>query len=322
MRKAIFISLILLCITPVFAQTSWPPIGAKWHYSYRPCDMGNCSGLIKEFIYFEAVSDTVINDTLCTKIVVEYHNDKKEVKYLGDEFFSTEGDKVFNYHHGRFNLLYDFSLQVGDSVTLTLGSNCNLYDQLESSGLYLEEPIPIKHYVTAKDSIAIGNKKYQYINMVYTTGEINPMVYPFFNNLIIKGIGSIEFLTGKLTTPIESGFYGNLRCYSDGIVNYTTDIPCEELTSAERITDNRNVYVYPNPVTTNSVICFPNPEQADVFISVSDMKGKVVWSTETCDEYSIIELGNLSNGIYTYRVYTKGEWIGSGKFAKSNNAPK
>jgi hypothetical protein len=316
MKKIILIPLFVLFIAQVFGQTGWPPIGAKWHYSYVPCDIwGGCNAI--EYIYFEAVKDTLVNDTLCTKIIVEHHNGKKEVKYLGDEYiFSTE-DQVYNYHHGQFYLLYDFSLQMGDTVALQLGSNCNLYDQMESSELYLADPLPVNHIVVEKDSVEIDGKKYLFMDMDFTPNDIGYPFYLFFGNrVIIKGIGSLEFLTGKLTNPIESGFYGPLRCYSDSTVNYTTDIPCDYLTSAERITDNTNVYVYPNPVSNQSVICFPNPKNATISISISDMKGKIVWSTETCNDYSTIESENLSKGVYMYRVYNNDSWIGSGKFVK------
>jgi hypothetical protein len=317
MKKIILIPLFVLCIVQVFAQNNWPPIGAKWHYTYRPfCIDGHGCWQVKEFVYYEATSDTVINDTLCTKITVEYHNYKKEIKYLGDEFIFSEGEQVYNYHHGHFNLLHDFSLEPGDSVMLTLGSNCNLYSQLENSDVGYYAETTIKHHITKKDSIEIEGKKYLYIDITTPLAMYDNPLYNFFNNRIIKGIGSLEFLTGNLFSPIEIGRYGNLRCYSDSETRYTTDIPCDYLTSAERITDNTNVYVYPNPVSNQSVICFPNPKNATISISISDMKGKIVWSTETCNDYSTIESENLSKGVYMYRVYNNDSWIGSGKFVK------
>jgi hypothetical protein len=198
-----------------------------------PCDIwGGCSA--KEFIYFEAVKDTLVNDTLCTKIIVEHHNGKKEVKYLGDEFIYSTENQVYSYHHGHFNLLYDFSLQVGDTVALQLGSNCNLYDQMESSELNLAAPLPLNHIVVEKDSVEIDGKKYLFMDMDFIPNDIGFPFYLFFGNrVIIKGIGSLEFLTGKLTNPIESGFYGPLRCYSDSTINYKTEIPCDYISEVE-----------------------------------------------------------------------------------------
>jgi len=315
MKKIIIIPLLVLCVVQVFGQTGWPPIGAKWHYSYMPCSIWGCSGSIKEFIYFEAVKDTLLNDTLCTKIIVEYHKDNNEVKYLGDEFIYSTENQVYNYHHGRFYLLYDFSLQVGDSVVLTLGSNCKLYDQLEN-GLILN-PRPIKHFVKERDSINNNGEKYLYIAFDITSEsnvDFNSLLFDY--RIIIKGIGSLDLLTGNLFTGIESGFYGPLRCYSDSTVNYTTDIPCELLTSAESFHSNQKVWIYPNPVTEKSIIYFPNPLKTEVIVEIINSDGKMMTSNETCDSYMQINPKNFSKGIYIFRVYSKDEFIASGKFVK------
>jgi hypothetical protein len=319
MKKIIIIPLFVLCITQVFGQTGWPPVGAKWHYSYQPCSMGGygCSEWIKEFIYFEAIKDTMMNDTLCTKIIVEYHNDKKEVKYLGNEYiFSTE-NQVYNYHHGHFYMLYDFSLQVGDTVVLTPGSNCNLYNQLESTDMGYLDTIPLKFFIKEKDSIEIDGKKYLFMDMDNIFEGSNIKFYLSFDyKMIIKGIGSLDFLTGKLVAPIEAGRYGPLRCYSDSSVAYTTDIPCDLLTSVESFNSNHKVWIYPNPVTEKSIIYFPNPLKTEVIVEIINSDGKIMASNETCDSYLQINPEKYSKGIYIYRVYSKNDFIGAGKFIK------
>jgi len=318
MKKNILIPLFVLCIAQAFGQVGWPPIGAKWHYSYAPCDIwGGCGA--KEFIYFEAVKDTLVNDTLCTKIIVEHHNGKKEVKYLGDEYiFSTE-DQVYNYHHGQFYMLYDFSLQVGDSVALQLGSNCNLYDQLESSGLNFAAPSPIEHFVVEKDSVEINGKKYLFIDMGFTPIEIGNPFYLFLGNRkIIKGIGSLGFLTGILTNPIESGLYGDLRCYSDSELIYTTDIPCDYLTAAEVLPYNNKVSCYPNPAGNKVFVNFTNPDHDNVQIEIWDMNGKKVSTAETCDEFISIETYKWPQGVYVFQAIGNRGLIGTGRFIKTN----
>jgi hypothetical protein len=300
MKKLLFILLFITSVFSALAQTGWPPIGAKWHYSYQPCDIvGPCSS--KEFIYFEAVKDTMVNDTVCTKIIVEYHNDKEEVKYLGNEFIYSTENQVYNYHHGHFYLLYDFSLQVGDTVALSLGSNCNLYNQLESTDVHFWDSAPIKHFVTERDSIEIDGKKYLSMDMGFTfeSNSITPILM-FDYRIIIKNIGSLEFLTGNLVTGIESGFYGPLRCYSDSSVTYTTDIPCDMLTSStEGIKKNTKVWVYPNPVTVESVIHFPNPGEKEVTIEITNSAGKTIETTETCENYSVI---NAEKYFFRFRI--------------------
>lgn len=319
MKKNILIPLFVLCIAQAFGQTGWPPIGAKWHYTYRSFCINNypCWG-IEEFIYFEAVSDTVINDTLCTKVMVDYHNYKKEVIPLGSEFFFSEGEQVYNFHHGKFHLLYDFSLEPGDSVMLTLGSNCNLYGKLEANDIeYLPES-GIMHHIIKKDSLEIEGEKYLYIDISTPLSMSDYPTYAFFNNRIIKGIGSLEFLTGNLFAPIEIGRYGNLRCYSDTATNYTTDTPCDYLTAAEVLPYNNKVFCYPNPVSNQVFISFTNTENNDVQVEIWDMNGKMVSKAETCNEFVSIETTMLPQGTYIFQVMGNQGLMGTGKFVKTN----
>jgi hypothetical protein len=318
MKKKIIIPMLVLFVAQAFGQSGWPPVGAKWFYSYRPCSIWGCDSRVKEFIYFEAVNDTVINDTLCTKIIVEYHTEKNEVKYLGDEYiFSTE-NQVYNYHHGHFYLLYDFSVQVGDTIELSLGSNCNFYEQLELDSLYFFEPSKGKHVVEEKDSIAINDIKYlsMQLKQISVSGISNG-VLNFGTKPIIKSIGSLDFLFGKLLTGIESGFYGPLRCYSDSFVNYTTDVPCDLLSSVEIVKSNPKVWVYPNPITSNSIVFFPNKKNDNAVLEILDSGGKIIYSVETCEDHIPIGAVNLSKGVFFYRIFSGIEVIGTGRFLKN-----
>jgi len=319
MKKTVVFSLLLLSTTLVLAQNQWPPIGAKWHYTYRAFCIENypCWG-IDEFILFEAVSDTLINDTLCTNIKVDYHNYKKEVIPLGNEFLFTEGEQVYNFHHEKFHLLYDFSLEPGDSVMLSLGSNCNLYEQLENSSYQYSSESAIKHHITKKDSIEIKGKKYLYIDISTPLSMYDFPVYNFFNKRIIKGIGSLEFLTGNLFSPIEIGRYGNLRCYSDTATNYTTDTPCDYLTAAEVLPYNNKVSCYPNPAGNKVFVNFTNPDHDNVQIEIWDMNGKKVSTSETCDGFISIETYKWPQGVYVFQAIGNRGLIGSGRFIKTN----
>jgi hypothetical protein len=316
MKKIIVIPLFVLCIAQVFGQSGWPPIGAKWHYSYQPCSIWGCSSSVKEFIYFEAVKDTIVNDTLCTKIIVEYHNDKGVIKFMGYEFIYSSENQVYNYHHGHFYLLYDFSLQVGDTVKLFIGSNSELFQQLEEINLNTIDSLTIKYIIIKKNSVNIGGINTTSIEMEYSNEYFQMPRLSFESQQIVKNIGSLDFLFGNLFTGIESGFYGPLRCYSDSMVNYTTDIPCDLLTSVESFNSNQKVCIYPNPVTEKSIIYFPNPFKTEVKVEIINSDGKVMSSNETCDSYLQINPEKYSKGIYIYRVYSKDEFIGSGRFIK------
>jgi hypothetical protein len=192
-----------------------------------------------------------------------------------------------------------------------------LYEQLENDWLTFTDSVPVTHYVTKKDSLEIDGKKYLYIDLMHIENH-NVIDFLFLSySKIIKGIGSLEFLTGNLFRKIESGFYGPLRCYSDSSINYTTDVPCDLLTSAEIVKSNPNVWVYPNPVTSNSIVVFPNEGNDDAVLEIFDSGGKIISNTETCEDHIPIGCLNLSQGVFFYRILSGKEVIGSGRFLKN-----
>lgn len=299
MKKLLILSLGLLYVINAYSQTDWPPIGAQWYYSYTPCSILGCNGSVDEYLYLESVKDTTINDTACKKIIVEYHETSGDVQKLGNEYIYSIEDKVYNYHHGHFYLLYDFSLEVGDTVDLFLGSNCDIYGQLEVDS-YNDDSI-ITHYVTEKDSITINSRRYLYIDYNFVANVESPSRHPFFNyRKIIKGLGSLSFLTGDLTAPIETGDYGPLRCYMDSTISYTKNLPCDTLlTQIENVNniEKEDIKLYPCPATNRIRIKAPEQEINDLHYQIINNMGQPVSEGKINPKHTI-DISMFTEGIY------------------------
>jgi len=63
------------------------------------------------------------------------------------------------------------------------------------------------------------------------------------------------------------------------------------------------IMIYPNPVSDNVYVCFPEPCSAT--ISIFDIKGRLLLSEVTTDTNALIDLSSFENGIYIIEI--KGE---------------
>lgn len=314
MKKLILLPVLFLGIMFAHGQENWPPIGATWHYTYEDSDIWDPGSGI-EFITFEVEKDTTIDDMLCKKIIVEYHRFDGSIKYLGDEYIYSTEDKVYNYHHNKFYTLYDFTVNVGDTLNLFLGSNCKLYSQLDSD--YDNDSIWVKHFVNKRDSIEINGKKHLVIGLNNPVPDPFYLWYNAFYGEIVKGVGSLVFLTGNIYAPFEAPYYGPLRCYSGGILNYTTNIPCDTLISSVLVESvNEKSNVYPNPVGNEFSLNFYNPDAKAVKIKIYDTAGNLIKTIATLDNSVVLSSDGFDKGVYFYLIYSKAEILGSGKFVK------
>lgn len=285
-----------------YAQDDWPAVGTEWYYTYSPCDISYCPG-IKEYIYLKVVKDTTLNETLCKKIDVFYHKSDKSKSYLGSEYVFSKNDSVFNFHHGGFNLLYNFDVSIGDTVELYLGSNTNVYLLNNAEPEYLKTI----HIVTTVDSVEYNQTKFKYVS--YSSVE-SFNTKPVLNGVIVKGIGSMNYLTGKLVSPIEVNYYGPLRCFNTTHLSYKNlqeGAVCDTIiTSANQINsfENKKVVVYPNPSEQSVYIKVFNDRLECIY--VYDTLGKICYfESQIHSDSNAYNISDLDPGMYVLRITTK-----------------
>jgi hypothetical protein len=120
------IKMFLTGILTISACTAWgqtfAPLNAKWHYANYcniPPWMGDCG-----YFTAEAVRDTMVNGLMAT--VVEHRN--MGVLTPQSEVLIREDDnRVYFFENGQFKLLYDFNLEVGDTLTFSIPHNSQFY---------------------------------------------------------------------------------------------------------------------------------------------------------------------------------------------------
>jgi len=315
MKNLLTIIFYSVFIIAVNAQENWPPVGASWYYNYNPCDILDCPD-VEEFIYFEATKDTSINDTVCTKIKAVYHKTDGNTRYLGSEYLYSTANKVYLYHHDHFNLLYDFSKEIGEYLSISFGLNTNLYDKLEPSDInYMTEIV--RHKITDKDSIEIDGKKHLYIELDVELDNNETLGYynHFGNRKIIKGVGSLTFLTGNLWSPIEAGNYGPLRCYFDSNLIYKTEIPCDTVITAINKTSGRaDIKIYPLP-SDSKKLYFDFGSQYFEYLEIYNLKGVLLAHVPIKNRNTYVyAVDHIPSGLYFYAIYSNNGRAETGKF--------
>jgi hypothetical protein len=288
MKKLLLLIATVLTLSTT-AQTSiyhpFPDSNATWNIYYSS---GCMSGTDVENYSITISGDTLINTQIYHKLTSPYiqyslagsctitHN----AGYKGAIRQETLNKKVFYIPPTvtTEQLLYDFNLQVGDSV----------------KG-FLENWAWQKDTVESVDSILIGSnyRKRWKINSCY-------------NIYLIEGIGStyglIEFSPGCVTDQA----YTNIACYQqDGITLYPdTTTNCQLITSINSVDPISNqVKVFPNPSNDLFTVDFDQPFNIKE-IRVTDLLGNIVIRQQTNNQKKI-NIDNLPSGSYILTVINK-----------------
>jgi hypothetical protein len=269
MKNFIVLSCYLLSTSiSSYSQTGWAPIGAKWHYQFEiPFDG------IFGYLTLESVSDTVIGSKTC-KIINEtwnyqYNNNpqiltKSQGTYI---LFGNQG-KVYNYYFNKFHLLYDFSLNAGD----TLKAQLNNHPSNDSV---------FTHYLI--DSIDYANfngknLKRQFFHNI--DGNCPRPERWFYDGCFIENAGYYGWLFGIPSIEMD-GFGAGLRCYSDSNVsfNLNPDISCDSIKNPYKSIEKNipdNILIQ-NPVEEDLIIKYSgsNPYNIQIINNMGVIMTKI-----------------------------------------------
>lgn len=173
------------------------------------------------------------------------------------------------------------------------------------------DTIQNKHVITEKDSIIINGKKYLYIRMELIEDPLNMFDKLLFNNeIIIKGIGSLSFMTGNIWSPIEVDLYGPLRCYSDSAITYTTDVPCDAIITQNK--PGKDIAEEISFLQTNNQLTIIMPDNAVhkySLLQIYDIQGRIVISEKLQNAVTEMPFQDLYPGIYIANIVIENERI-------------
>jgi hypothetical protein len=302
MKKIIFLILLI----PTIAQSqNWYPIGATWYYNYQEQQMFPANGYTK----YTVVKDTVVDSKpskLITLETVRYNGDTLPVSSL---IVREENSKVYYYTNNTFQLMYDFTLNVGDTLAIDISSSsCD-----SVSPLIVDS---IKNI-----NISGTNLRVQYVKGIYYYGGAWQGLADSITFPIIEKVGndlyyysSNNFFFNPVCQIGEEFILDELRCYNDSNISYKGGsyynlnlgypYPCDTLINGSvgitELSKNENtIEIFPNPssefVTVKAVSAINH-------IEVYDFYGKLLNNFQPdCNNFTV-NIKSYPQGVYFFIV--------------------
>jgi len=296
-----------------YQYTPIPTTNAAWNVFYRP----PASYTLYDKVYATA-GDTLIYNETWTKITLVSRELVSD--YLGniisDSISETiyqgaylETDKVVRFCSSdeKIDTLYDFNLEVGDTVKFLH------FEGVENSYMWIEDTCLIVKQI---DSILIQNYYRKCITFKpIFTGDMRGLQEKW-----IEGIGSIHgvLFPLNLRTFVDEAFEKeDLTCFwvnNDLLWQNGWYNSCKILKTNEFAKIN-SFEIYPNPA--HGQITISNTDYTINNVSISDIMGKRVFSKHDYrDVQAEVDIQFLSKGIYTVQIITQTGEILTGKFIK------
>ena len=213
-----------------------------------------------------------------------YHNYRPDTIIESDLLIREENKKVFVYLYGAEKMLYDFSLNVGDTIAFTID-------------------ICLKVISIDTTDLVINGQNCRKWSFGYYGGDTNI----YFPGMIewIEGIGCTKGLIYDAELLIVTGgnWNGNLRCYEyDGeLVYHNSDWNdgCENHLLGIGTVDKESLLLYPNPAKESITL----EAMEDIFIYNS--LGQMVRQIPNPKGETIISISELPSGIYYFKSGNK-----------------
>ena len=206
MKKIALISLFIVLSAASFAQ-NWFRDGATWTFDDQQLFTYQAHGYDK----YTVVGDTIINDTAAKQIL------HKSVSYTGTEsggnipsiIVHESNSRVYYWNGERFKLMYDLSLNVGDTLdfyTLDCFGDCDSVSPFIVDSVYIENI----------DGVDLKVQEFSCTIYGIFGGDINEI----YSDRIIERIGSEKRFNYYPECPGDVFVYTGLRCYNDDEVSY------------------------------------------------------------------------------------------------------
>lgn len=213
----------------------------------------------------------------------------------------SEGGRVYllDTVTGQPRLLYDFSLEVGDSA---------LFDFVDIGQYYLT--------VESVDSIELQGTQHRRLYF----GEPPPMGFFVLNEVWIEGIGSLHgpLFPSEAQVFDDQGLYlRDLTCFAlgDGLLwsnpDYDDCYIYHMLPTAIGSDKRDDFSVYPNPVAELLMVEFPIRLDTNIQTEIVDMLGKQIPLTIIRNDQRklTIDMRNMDAGTYALRLKVDSEWV-------------
>jgi len=182
-------------------------------------------------------------------------------------------------------LLYDFRLQVGDTIHFYNGFNI-----IQGVDTIISKGIPRKRWY-----------------FKYNNGACNSR-----NDTIVEGIGSSKGLLYPRWVEFENIF--QLMCVTIDTIQIFPDSLCScNLVSGILKANNSSLILFPNPSSTSFTIQLSSPPTTQTYFQLYDALSRPVKREEINAETTTLQRGSLPTGIYFWQLQQAGKILERGK---------
>lgn len=292
-RLIFYLIFFLLPTSTILGQSEepdpleWAPIGAKWWYTYSGFMQGNY------LMTLESVRDTVVTGLSGRILEVNeffpegYNKDSSDIiTYLeGTDFGESriiirqEGDSIFYLRKGRFELLYDFSLREGDTMTVAEPRQTPPNSESHDTLLYIR--------IDSISTISIDGQELRVQNRkLYSPPELFGSSF-IVGNRVIEKIGDTRFFLPINDLYCDARCPYELRCYQDEFLFYkAVDFSCDTITLFDTVSSyiqspkTESWTIFPNPVSSGRLHLQVKDVRVDHWI-LRDIHGRLLYHHES-----------------------------------------
>jgi hypothetical protein len=258
-------------------------------------------------IEVKVIGDTLIDGKLCRVLGSWFEGIFQEDSPL-PVFYKDK--RMSFYEDGQFWPMYDFNLNVGDSMVTYLSKNAHTYSlgggsQESTDELRLDNPY--KAIVLKIDSVETSDGR-KLKRLTTYREKVNGM------KDIVQDIGSENGLFGFfIITTADVGWYEFL-CYKNESYVFPDENSCSPTSSSD--VDKYNFIVSPNPVSDILQINLGEyiPEQG--FLQITDATGRQVLRQKLMSGLHSIDMSALPPGLYFWTAEDNGVKMKGGKVVK------
>jgi len=284
----------------------FPDSNAVWNEAYTY--LQNNTPVNNPQIYFLA-GDTIISNVSYSKVLTSgykyYMTPSNNCCFYYNQYAGAIRQDINQrkiYVASPDSLLYDFNLNLGDTLPLSIIN-------YQGSG----------NYVSSIDSILIGitfRKQY------HISTNIDPNGFGSWDSnyvQLIEGIGSTFGLFSPLSPPFEGGC--NLSCYfKNNVVLFTNPNSSCDLTVGihESNTMNRLISISPNPFSSTTTLQSDKPFN-NAILTIYNAFGQEVRSLVIGRSPFVIERSGLPSGLYFIRLVEDNKIVATEKLVVTDN---
>jgi hypothetical protein len=288
MVKKVVLNIYLTSIGLLSFGQNYISDNATWHYT-NPDGAGN--PFVKCAIY-EYNDDTIVEGKSCKVI---------ESNYYDNIYLLCDTGNVYYYKYDRFNLLYAFDVNKGDTISLDVRCTGTYFK--ENQYVYFDSVFNIESLVHDIDSEYISGQYLKTVTVKFLTereifeNSTIPSSFTYYEKFGYLVDGFIPIAIEAISIAIDMN--RRLRCYADEEIDYISDwwlnynLECDYIEPNDLNKINKDqIGVFPNPV--NDYLQIYSDRSDFISFKLFDSLGLLISSGNK----TYINFSQLKSGIY------------------------